>query len=139
MTTDWTTTPGTTGAEPGGSSFGRASPLSMEGGIGGGRGTSTFIWNAAAGSRVSPPFRFARGRRSGDASVSRAQSHFATGSIPFALITPFAAGVRRKSINALPASASLAVVPIAAEKTKFPCNSPGNEPTIARPDTAMSS
>ena len=36
MTTDWTTTPGTTGAEPGGGSFGRVSPDSSDSGTGSG-------------------------------------------------------------------------------------------------------
>jgi hypothetical protein len=43
MTTDWTTTPGTTGGKPGGGSFGRASPDSIDRGIGSGRGTSRLI------------------------------------------------------------------------------------------------
>jgi hypothetical protein len=57
------------------------------------------------------------------------------GSIPFALITPAAAGDSRYWIKAFPPSGSLAFAPIPAKKTKSVvfCNSAGSGPTRSTP------
>jgi hypothetical protein len=62
MVTDWTMTASVTGGDPGGGSLGRASPLSSDSGMGGGRGTSTLTVKPAVGSRMSWPFFVARRR-----------------------------------------------------------------------------
>lgn len=60
-------------------------------------------------------------------------------SMPFALITTAASGVRRKSIKAFAAAASAALVIVAAAKTMVFCRSPGSGPTSSMPGSRISS
>src|SRR5213594_3059877 len=91
-----------------------------------------------------PTFRFRRARlhtRRLQPAVRPNGSYYhgAAGSMPFALVTAAASGVRRKLTSAFAASASLALAITAAAKTMVFWRSPGSGPTISMPATDINS